>query len=360
MKCEWRRTLFVLAAGILGLAGTSAGAELGPLPANNTAHIEAPVAVPFDLTVLRKNWRERIAAIKARGILPIIDVESSFNSQRLEIRSFAKAMDEAGVALIAYSHDANNKKWSDMAARIVSADPWRFIPVANGGVHPFWTQDPEGFLAEVMKHAVPDGYPLLGEFEFRHYPSPRQLKRGELHRDVAIPLNGPHGHALFAFAEKSGIPFEIHYEIEDALLPPLEEMLKRYPGAKVIWCHLAQIRYSARSSVYGPDYVRGLLEKYPNLYIDVAFGDSSSKYPGSNEYHARVWSGSVVKKEWVELIERYPWRFLAAFDLGGDRQDQLPDYNRNLRNFLGQLPEPAREIVAYKAAWKLLFGEELP
>jgi len=124
--------------------------------------------------------------------------------------------------------------------------------------------------------------------------------------------------------------------------------------------NLFHLDYSSRSSVYGPAYVRGLLQKYPNLYIDVAFGNGFSKYPGSNEYHARVWSGDSVKKEWVELIVQQPWRFLAAFDLGGDRQDQLPEYNTNLRKFLNQIPGPAREIVAYKAAWKLLFGDELP
>ncbi len=341
-------------------AGTSSGAGLGPLPASDKAHLDAPKAIPFDLASLKKNWRERIAAIKASGVLPVIDIESSFNSNRLDLRRFARSMDEAGVALIAYSHDANDTKWSDMAARVVSVDPWRFIPTTNGGVHPAWTERPKEFLAETMKHAVPDGYPLVGEIEFRHYPSPRQFKRGELFRDVDVPINGPLGHELFAFAEKTGLPFAIHYEIEDALLPPLEEMLGRYPGAKVIWCHLAQIRYSSRSSVYGPAYLSGMLNKYPNLYIDVAFGDSFSKYPGSDEYHARVWSAGSVKKEWVELIVRQPWRFLAAFDLGGDRQDQLPEYNTNLRKFLNQIPEPTREIVAYKASWKLLFGEELP
>ena len=344
----------------LALTGTSTGAELGPLPASDQAHLDAPKAIPFNIPSLKKNWRERIATIKAKGQLPIIDIESSFNSNKLNLRQFAQAMDEAGVALIAYSHDSNNKNWSDMAARVVGVDPWRFIPTTNGGVHPAWTENPQEFLAQTMKHTISDGYPLLGEFEFRHYPSPRQLKRGELFRDVAVPINGPLGHELFAFAEKTGLPFEIHYEIEDALLPPLEEMLGRYPKAKVIWCHLAQIRYSGRSSVYGPDYVHGLLEKYPNLYIDLAFGDSFSKYPGSDEYHARVWDGSSVKKGWVDLIVAHPWRFLAAFDLGGDRQNQLFEYNRNLRKFLNQIPEPAREIIAYRAAWRLLFGEELP
>lgn len=344
----------------LALAGTSSGSEIGPLPASDNAHIDAPKAIPFDLPALKKNWRERVAAIKAGGMLPVIDIESSFNSNKLNLRRFANSMDEAGIALIAYSHDANNTRWSDMAARVVGADPWRFIPATNGGVHPAWTENPKEFLAETIKHAVSDGYPMLGEFEFRHYPSPRQFKRGDMFRDVSVPINGPLGQELFAFAEKTGLPFEIHYEIEDALLPPLEEMLGRYPGAKVIWCHLAQIRYSTRSSVYGPAYVRGLLEKYPNLYIDVAFGSPSSRYPGSGEYHARVWSGNSVNKDWADLITQHPWRFLAAFDLGGDRQDQLPEYNTNLRNFLNRIPEPAREIVAYKAAWRLLFGEELP
>jgi hypothetical protein len=66
-------------------------------------------------------------------------------------------MDEAGIALIAYSHDANNTQWSDMAARVVSADPWRFIPTTNGGVHPAWTENPKEFLEETLKHAVSDG-----------------------------------------------------------------------------------------------------------------------------------------------------------------------------------------------------------
>jgi hypothetical protein len=100
--------------------------------------------------------------------------------------------------------------------------------------HRAWTENSKEFLAETLKHAVSDGYPLLGEFEFRHYPSLRQLKRGKLFRDVVVPINGPLGQELFAFAETTGLPFEIHYEIEDALLPPLEEMLGRYPRAKVM------------------------------------------------------------------------------------------------------------------------------
>jgi hypothetical protein len=59
------------------------------------------------------------------------------------------------------------------------------------------------------------------------------------------------------------------------------------------------------------------------------------------------------------LIIDKPYRFLAALDLGGDRIEKLDEWTRNLRYFLGVLPEKTAEIVAYKAAWKLLFNEAL-
>jgi len=237
-------------------------------------------------------------------------------------------MDKNGVALIAFSPTVGKKAyfktgkvWTDNVRRLINVDPWRYIPVTTGGVYPAWSEGPANFLTQTMSHVVEEGYPMMGEFEFRHYPSPRQYRRGDMHRDVDIPINGEVGHKLFAFAEETGIPFQIHYEIEDVLLPSLEEMLKKYPKAKVIWCHLAQIRYQGRSTVYSPAYVRKLIETYPNLYFDVAFGGPDSIYPGSNEHHARIWDreSGGIKKEWAQLISDYPWRFLAALDLGGDR-----------------------------------------
>jgi hypothetical protein len=39
--------------------------------------------------------------------------------------------------------------------------------------------------------------------------------------------------------------------------------------------------------------------------------------------------------------------------------DQVGEPARVLRHFLEAVPAPEREIVAHKAAWKLLFNEEL-
>lgn len=133
----------------------------------------------------------------------------------------------------------------------------------------------------------------MGEFEFRHYPSPRQFRRKQADRDIAVPIDGPLGHRLFRLAEETSVPFEIHYEVEDDLLPPLEKILAQYPRARVIWCHLAQIRYQSRSSVYGPEYVRKLLETHPNLYFDTALrsrrGACASSWIRCPSHRARSW-----------------------------------------------------------------------
>ena len=323
------------------------------------------VEVPFDLEYLKALWKKRILAIKESGKLPIIDIESSFNPGGVNAKDYAKAMDANGIALTAFSPQIGKKKyrkkgvlWHDGARRAVAVDPMRYIPTSTAGIYPAFTEEPEAFVEQTITRVEEDNYPLMGEFEFRHYMSPRQYKRGEAYRDVTVPIDSNAGHMLFKFSEQSGISFQIHYEIEDELLSPLEKMLAKYPNAKVIWCHLGQVRYSKRAKIYSPQYVRSLIEKYPNIYFDLAFGSADSVYPGSGEHHATVWrSREVVNSDWVQLITDHPFRFVAALDIGGDRVNDIGKKTQTLRLFMSNLPNEIQQIVAYKAAWRLLFNE---
>ena len=136
-------------------------------------------------------------------------------------------------------------------------------------------------------------------------------------------------------------------------------MLQQYSKAKVIWCHLAQVRYIERASRYTPAYVDSLIRRFPNLYFDTAFGDANSIYPLSNQRHARVWSNDgALLPAWRDLIAACPSRFLSALDLGGDRIERIVEYDQNHRNFLKRLPAQVQHQVAYRNAWSLLFGEE--
>jgi len=317
------------------------------------------------VATLKDGYARRLKKILAAGDLPYIDIESSCNSRKLDIEFVAKRMDRLNIGLMALSADIGHEQFRDgvvfdpLSERLLASYPDRFIPVGNGGQSPALTEATDSFL-DAQEAAVRDRkILLLGEYEFRHYPSPRQVKRGELDRDVQLPIDGPIGHRVFSFSEKTGVPFQIHYEIEDELLAPLEQMLAQYPKARVIWCHLAQIRYIERASRYTPTYVEALLNRFPNLYFDTAFGDANSIYPLSNQRHARVWANDgALLPAWRDLIAACPSRFLSALDLGGDRIERIVEYDQNHRNFLKRLPAQVQHQVAYRNAWSLLFGEE--
>ena len=61
----------------------------------------------------------------------------------------------------------------------------------------------------------------------------------------------------------------------------------------------------------------------------------------------------------MKLIADYPWRFMVALDLN---PFLMPRFSRKVavqRTVLESLPPSVREIVAYKAAWKLMFNEDI-
>lgn len=316
-----------------------------------------------ELANLKGGYKSRLKTILATGALPYIDIESSCNSTRVDFIAIAQSMDRLNIGLMALSADIGENqfrkgvRFDDLSERLLVRYPDRFIPVGNGGQPPALTEAPDEFLG--AQEAQAQKMLLLGEYEFRHYPSPRQAKRGDMDRDVRVAINSPTGHRLFSLSEKTGLAFQIHYEVEDELLLPLEEMLEQYPKAKVIWAHLAQIRYIERTSRYTPAYVEGLIQRFPNLYFDTAFGDSGSIYPLSNQRHARIWADDgSLQAQWHDLLVAYPKRFLSALDLGGDRLHRIAEYDQKHRSFLKRLPVETQHQVAYRSAWSLLFGEE--
>lgn len=317
------------------------------------------------LAKLKAGYAKRLKKILAKGALPYIDIESSCNAVDVDIEFVAANMDRLNIGLMALSADIGKDmfnrgaRFDDLSERLLAAYPDRFIPVGNGGQAPVFTEAPEEFLTTQENAARRKDILLFGEFEFRHYPSLEQITGGESRRDSWTHIDGALGHRVFSLAERTGLPVQIHYEIEDDLLAPLESMLLKYPKARVIWCHLAQIRYQERSTLYSPTYVENLIRRFPNIYFDTAFGDYTSVYPLSNQRHARVWADDgSLRTIWRRLIMAYPQRFLSALDLNGDNINRMAEHDAQHRAFLRRLPEQTRHHVAYRSAWSLLFGEE--
>jgi hypothetical protein len=307
-------------------------------------------------------WRERIGSILAKGWVPIIDTEVTYNAN-YDLDFLMKNMDSLGVAQICPAPFAG--MGSRASLDLHSRYPQYFIPTTADGSSPHWYHDPDNFVARLRGELATRHYFLMGEFEIRHYPSPLQYMAGRMDRDVTVPIDSPPVHKLFRLAIETGIAFQIHYEIEDVLLPPLEAMLSRYPEAKVIWCHLGQVRYRERAFHYSSEYVRGLLARFPNLYFDLGLPGPPHVHPATGQRDQMIYVlngllpwGGHLDSDWQKLLEDFPERFLAATDIGPDRYHGFPNQIMRLRYLvLNQLSERARHLIAYQNAWRLLTGE---
>ncbi|MHA1598981.1 MAG: amidohydrolase family protein, partial [Alphaproteobacteria bacterium] len=267
--------------------------------------------------------------------------------------------------------------WSDYIIELVNAYPDTFIPTANGGTNPNWLKERGGnasdFIDQMEVEIRSGKYFNMGEFDFRHYMSGSQCKKGRTERDSDIPLNGKNGHRVFKLSVETGVPFIIHLEAEDAALDALEEMLKAYPKAKVVVAHFGQIRHPEKQTRFTPKYVRRLFETYANLSFDLATGQPNRKYkcsgPGNNRVlkgDTVLWEGTPgnqknkVQADYLSLMEDFSDRFVFATDYGGGRPPLAKHFRKKSANFnliTRDLSDDARHNMGYRNAWKLLTRE---
>jgi hypothetical protein len=62
----------------------SAPAEMGPVPAFSETTQAPKISVPFDIDTLKKNWQSRILAMREKGVVPLVDIESSYSPNKLD------------------------------------------------------------------------------------------------------------------------------------------------------------------------------------------------------------------------------------------------------------------------------------
>lgn len=303
-------------------------------------------------------WRRRVQSMLERRRLPIIDLQATYVADRTNLSRVMGFMEEVDVAQIAFAVAAQPN--GGLSVDLHRRHPEYFIPTTNSGEFQRWWKDPVAFLFVAREDLKTGAYFFMGEHEFRHYPSPEQVEAKQFFRDITVPLDGPAGHALFQLSEEFGIGFQIHYDIEDVLLPALESMLARYPKALVIWCHLAMIRYPDRTEKYSPDYVRSLIERFPGLHFDLAVPPPWYVYPPSGHRDSTLFHRSGrITNDWLALLEKYPERFLSASDYRPAVEDKYVPYVSNVQRklILDVLSERARHLVAYANAWRIITGE---
>lgn len=300
-------------------------------------------------------WKKRIGEILGRGKLPIIDLQATYMAGQTNLQKMIDYMNALDVAQIAFA--VANAPNAAPSLELHRKHPELFIPTTNSGEFPRWWKNPTQFLAVAEQDLQSGQYFFMGEHEFRHLPSSEQVAAGRKDRDITIDLAGPAGHGLFHLSEKYGVAFQIHYEIEDALLPALESMLARYPNARVIWCHLAQIRHPDRAKKYGPDYIASLIERFPGVHFDLAVAQAGHVYKPTGARDSTLFNRSgTLEPSWRAILQKFPERFLSASDYRPPIEQHYDINIHRQRSVLGELSPSAQRLVAFGNAWRLITG----
>jgi len=328
---------------------------------------------------LESIWKSRIQSFLAKGIIPLIDLESHLKRKDGEryIEDSLAVMDAEGIALIAFDTNQAKKdgftkgyRWGYYSIELSNTYPDRFIPTTNGGINPNWLKQKGGrdrdYIDQLEKHVTNGTYAIMGELEFRHYWSNGECKMGR-GRDVDIYLNSENGHRVFSLSEKTGTPFVIHNEPEDQPLADLEEMLTAYPVSKVIVAHFTQIRHPKKETHFNPQLIRHLLSEYPNLYYDLSIGKPGRRYACTGNADTYIWEKSIfgqksdLDPEYKNILNEFSDRFVTGFDYGGGGPPLailLPHRAKNIRLITKDLTTQAKHNIGYRNAWRLLTGKE--
>jgi Amidohydrolase len=318
-------------------------------------------------------WRRRVQALLDRGRLPLIDLQATYISEvsaqanpgiaragnkATDVNQMVRWMDELDVALLAFAPAFAPS--GEASLGLHREYPDRFVPTTSSGEFPRWWNDPVAFVRQTAADVQTGAYFFMGEHEFRHYPSPEQAAAGQTGRDITVDIQGPAGQALFELSARTGLAFQIHYEIEDRLLPPLEAMLQAHPQARVIWCHLGQVRYPDRNTRYGPAYVRNLIERFEHLHFDLAVARASFVYRPSGARDSTLFDDNGrVAEGWRQLIEDHPRRFLAASDYRPAVEKNYPQQIGHQRQaILAAFTSSTQRKLAFENAWRLITGSD--
>jgi photosystem II stability/assembly factor-like uncharacterized protein/predicted TIM-barrel fold metal-dependent hydrolase len=208
--------------------------------------------------------------------------------------------------------------------------PNRFYPVLSG----FDPQNPNS--ADYLEQQLATGiWKGLGEIYMIQFSM----------LDYKTVANHPNMMKIYRVLAKYNVPIFFHYERRtkedvDAIYGALEQN----PDVKFVWVHFANT---------GPDEIENELVKYPNLYVLWEIGGSK---------------GSIGNKNFVNLLEKYPNRFMIGSDVGCMENNLVPydcreqdcisaTYEDGMaihREFLSELSPQTAERIAYKNLEELM------
>lgn len=275
-----------------------------------------------------------------------------------------KAMDAAGVEQSMISGVSVAKKWHE-------DEPKRPRYYAGDDADAYWYSATDVYVAAALQKLTPAQrsrfHPFLTGFNPVDKNAASHIERmlelypglwqgiGEVftrHDDLTALTSGDTPRAnneamtrIYHLAAEHDLPVLLHSNITSKrernplYLAEIEEPLRNHPHTRFIWAHAGSSmeihRHQTQMDFLLPVLSR-LLADYPNLYVDLSW---SVLKPYLLDEHG------VPRKAWVELVERFPERFMLGSDVVG-RFDSISEQMHGFKPFLDALPQEVARKVA--------------
>jgi hypothetical protein len=246
-------------------------------------------------------------------------------------------MDEAGIdrAVALAGRDIDNAQLLEVGRRSSGRIlPFVSVSPEHRAFRSAWEADDERLAPLVDSLLTLGGYFGIGEISVSHFP-------GTGFPEADFDPSGRTMRSLFQVARKHRVPIMVHVEV--TRLRELEAVLRDFRDVTVIWAH----------GGYTPLFLaRRLLVAHSNLVYELS-ARTWARHPRSPDYtvfqdEATVW------REWLNLVEAMPTRFLVGTDASVRSLQSDRDKIQSVHLFLGQLTDSARGLVAQANVTRIL------
>lgn len=247
-----------------------------------------------------------------RPSLPLFDAHLHYSHDAWDLVPPAQAvaiLRQAGLrgALVSSSNDEGTQRLVQLDPELVVAE---LRPYRQRSDLSTWLRDPTvpGYLEQRLAR-----YHYVGIGEFHVY--------GE-DADLPVPR------AMVSLARQGGLLLHAHADAD-----AVGRLFRQWPQARILWAHAGFDR---------PDGVREMLRRHPQLWCDLAYRNDQA-------------SDDRVDAGWREAFAEFPERFMVGTDtFTPERWHYIVPHARYSRGWLGSLPAPLAEQIAWRNAEALL------
>ena len=269
---------------------------------------------------------------------PLIDLEISLDRWK-SAAGLIEGMNRAGVAL-----GAVTAAREEAIKKAVERYPGRLIPLTTSATPNDWMKDSGAYLSS-MKRQIEGGAYGIGKIIWRPVSSDKaQMTRA-----------GEALGAMIRLATQKRSFLLLDMPPDDGGLELIERLLRAAPEARIIWTQAGRILNLNALPGYGHGLLRALSLRHAGLLFTLTQdppAPADSPLPRKNHLYD---PGGAFSREWRALLEARVGHFTA----GNDSSPAGPGAyaGRTLffrRNILEKISPPARKIIAYRNAWRLL------